>query len=107
MSSQPIKSVQFVNTVSFGGQKQSLNRAIVGDRPGQTSADIEIDEKHRFISLKRKVSGVEEEVIVPMTNVASFMPFSDAEMKKLQEKIQEEKAKEEAKKPAVANVVKK
>lgn len=88
----PLKSVQFINTVSFGGQKQSLNRAIVGDRPGQTSADIEIDDKQRFISLRRKVSGVEEEVIVPMTNVASFMPFSDAEMKKLQESTKAKEA---------------
>ena len=42
--STPIRSVQFVAPISFGGQKKSLGRNAVGDRPGQTGADIEIDD---------------------------------------------------------------
>jgi hypothetical protein len=67
-----LDNVQFVNTVSFGGQLQSASIRAVGDRPGQGGMTIEIDEKMRFIALTKSVNGITKTRLVPMTNVASF-----------------------------------
>ena len=98
--STPIKSVQFVSPISFGGQKKSLGRNAAGDRPGQMGADIEVDDKHRFITCSRTVANIYEETIVPMTNVASFVPLSDKEMAAVM-KQKEEEARKRAPAPQV------
>lgn len=67
-----LKMVQFVNVVSFGGQLQSATNTVVGDRPGQVAADLELDEKMRFITMTRAVNGVLQTKQVPMSNVACF-----------------------------------
>ena len=70
-----IKQVQFINTVSFGGQLQSASIHAVGDRPGQGGMEIEMDEKMRFISLTKLLNGNPSTRLVPMTNVAAFEPL--------------------------------
>ncbi len=90
-----LNKVQFIAPVAFGGQVSSLNRTSIGDRVGASPPTITLDEKMRFVSLVRVVAGKEDEVIVPMTNVASFVPCSDAETAAI------EKKKADAKKPEV------
>lgn len=70
-----IDNVQFVNTVSFGGQLQSASIRAVGDRPGQGGMEIELDEKMRFVALTKSVNGMPRTKLVPMTNIASFEPI--------------------------------
>lgn len=69
-----IDNVQFVNTVSFGGQLQSASTRAVGDRPGQGAMIIELDEEMRFVALTKTVNGNKKTRLVPMTNIASFEP---------------------------------
>jgi hypothetical protein len=70
-----LDNVQFVNTVSFGGQLQSASTRAVGDRPGQGGMAIELDEKMRFVALTKSVNGVQKTRLVPMSNIASFEPI--------------------------------
>jgi hypothetical protein len=91
-----LNKVQFVSNVAFGGQVSSLNRSSAGDRVGASPPEITLDEKMRFVSLVRVVAGKEEEVIVPMSNVASFVVCSDAEVAAIEKKKAE---REPAKKP--------
>lgn len=67
-----LKSCQFVSVVSFGGQLQSCSTTAVGDRPGQSGAELELDEKMRFIAITKLVNGKTQTKLVPMSNVASF-----------------------------------
>ena len=67
-----VKEVQFVNVVSFGGQIKSCNGRVVGDRPGQTPTDIEVDEKQRFFKLSKVMDGKLRVKYVPMSNVSGF-----------------------------------
>lgn len=67
-----IDNVQFVNTVSFGGQLQSASSKPVGDRPGQGAMTIELDDEMRFVALTKHVNGLKKTRLVPMTNIASF-----------------------------------
>lgn len=68
-----IKTVQFKNVVSFGGQLQSAG-GLVGDRPGATAMEVELDDEQRFFKLTKFVNGKEATRFVPMENVASFEP---------------------------------
>lgn len=77
-----LKSVQFVNVVSFGGQLQSVSTTPVGDRPGQIGNKIELDEKWRFIAITKSLNGIMTTKIVPMTNVACFEALEPAAVKK-------------------------
>ena len=70
-----IDNVQFINTVSFGGQLQSASIRAVGDRPGQGGMLIELDEKMRFMALTKDVNGQPRTRLVPMSNIASFEPI--------------------------------
>jgi hypothetical protein len=70
-----IDNVQFINTVSFGGQLQSASIRAVGDRPGQGGMEIELDEKMRFMALTKFVNGQTRTRLVPMSNIASFEPI--------------------------------
>ena len=67
-----VKEVQFINPVSFGGQITSANGKVVGDRPGQTPIDIEVDEKQRFFKLSKVMDGKSRVKYVPMSNVSGF-----------------------------------
>jgi hypothetical protein len=78
-----LDNVQFVNTVSFGGQLQSASIRAVGDRPGQGGMTIEIDEKMRFVALTKAVNGIMKTRLVPMSNIASFEPIIEVETKKV------------------------
>lgn len=78
--------VQFVNTVSFGGSLQSASNRPVGDRPGQGSMDIELDERGRFISLTKLVNGKPQTRVVPMANVAAFEVIEPVQLEKLAKK---------------------
>lgn len=69
-----LNSVQFVNTVSFGGSLQSLSVNPVGDRPGALPNEISFDPESNLIEIKRIVNGVPQKRYVPMSNVASFEP---------------------------------
>ena len=73
-----IDNVQFINTVSFGGQLQSASIRAVGDRPGQGGMLIEMDNEMRFMSLTKSVNGATKTRLVPMTNVASFEVIEEA-----------------------------
>lgn len=67
-----LKHAQFVSTVSFGGQLQSISVNVVGDRPGQTGAVIELDEKMRFVSITKLMNGQSVTRVVPMSNIACY-----------------------------------
>lgn len=67
-----LKHVQFISTVSFGGQLQSASINVVGDRPGQTGSVIELDEKMRFVSITKVMNGQSTTRVVPMSNVACY-----------------------------------
>jgi hypothetical protein len=67
-----IKEVQFINVVSFGGQIKSCNGKVVGDRPGQEAAEIELDEKQRFFKMSKVMNGKLRSKYVPMSNVSGF-----------------------------------
>ena len=73
-----VKEVQFINVVSFGGQIKSCNGKVVGDRPGQTATDIEVDEKQRFFKLSRVMDGKMRVKYVPMSNVSGFEVIEEA-----------------------------
>jgi hypothetical protein len=73
-----LKTVQFVNPVSFGGTLVSASMNPVGDRPGQIGTIIEADEKMRFVALTRVVNGIQQTKVVPMTNIAAFEPLEEA-----------------------------
>lgn len=72
-----LKSVQFVHTVSFGGQISSFSPVPVGDRPGVKGGTATLDDDARFIRLERENGGVKEVRFVPMTNVASFAEMDE------------------------------
>jgi len=73
-----IKTMQFKNVVSFGGQLQSASVNPVGDRPGAVAMTIELDDSMRFFELVKNVNGVKVTKIVPMDNVASFEPLEES-----------------------------
>ena len=73
-----VREVQFVNVVSFGGQIKSCNGKVVGDRPGQTATDVEVDEKMRFFKLSRIMDGKLRVKYVPMSNVSGFEIVEEA-----------------------------
>lgn len=67
-----IVHVDFISVVSFGGSLKSVtSRGVVGDRPGQKAADIELLEGD-ILKITREVNGITRSKYVPMTNVASF-----------------------------------
>lgn len=68
-----ITHVDFVAVVSFGGSlKSATSRGVVGDRPGQVPMEISIDDKAKFIELKKHINGKLRVKYVPMTNVSGF-----------------------------------
>ena len=67
-----ISEVQFIKPVSFGGQITSANGKVVGDRPGQTPMDIELDEEQTFFKLSKNMNGKMRHKFVPMSNVSGF-----------------------------------
>lgn len=65
--------VDFINVVNFlGAIKSASSKTVVGDRPGQTPTDIDIDEKMRFIRLSRTHNEKPYVKYVPMSNVSGF-----------------------------------
>lgn len=67
-----LKHVQFKTTVSFGGQLQSASINPVGDRPGQSGCEIDLDEKTQTISIAKVMNGKHTIRHVPMSNVAAY-----------------------------------
>lgn len=81
-----IKSVQFRDPVSFGGLLQSASTNVVGDRPGATPMQIELDDAGRFFELSKAVNGKPSTRVVPMENVASFEPMDEPAAKPVAKK---------------------
>lgn len=65
--------VDFINVVNFlGAIKSASSKTVVGDRPGQTPTEIDLDEKMRFIRLSRTHNEKPYVKYVPMSNVSGF-----------------------------------
>lgn len=71
-----LKHVQFINTVSFGGQLQSASDRPVGDRPGQGGFDLELGKFDGVTGVKmtKDINGKPSVRLVPLSNVACYEP---------------------------------
>lgn len=70
----PIISIQFINSVSFGGQLQSASSVSPSnpERAGATPFDLELDEGSGIFRVTKRAAGITKSKYVPMTNVAAF-----------------------------------
>lgn len=80
-----LKSVHFINPVSFSGTITSANAAAPADpmRAGSTPYSIDLIEYSGFptVRLQKKVNEVLVSTYVPLTNVANFMEMPSEEKK--------------------------